>query len=29
MWGQFLKAQAEGILACDLFHIDTVFFQRI
>ncbi|MFL6052861.1 MAG: integrase core domain-containing protein [Actinoallomurus sp.] len=28
-WGQFLKAQAEGILACDLFHVDTVFLQRI
>jgi putative transposase len=28
-WGQFLKAQAEGILACDLFHVDTVFLKRI
>jgi putative transposase len=28
-WSQFLKAQAEGILACDLFHVDTVFLKRI
>lgn len=28
-WGQFLKAQAEGILACDLFCVDTVFGKRI
>jgi putative transposase len=28
-WGQFLKAQAEGILACDLFHVDTVALKRI
>jgi putative transposase len=28
-WGQFLKAQAEGIFACDLFHVDTVFGKRI
>jgi putative transposase len=28
-WGQFLKAQAEGIIACDLFHVDTVLFKRI
>ena len=27
--GQFLKAQAEGIIACDLFLIDTVFLKRI
>jgi hypothetical protein len=28
-WAQFLKAQAEGIIACDLFHVDTVFLERI
>jgi putative transposase len=28
-WGQFLKAQAMGIWACDLFHVDTVFLKRI
>ncbi|WP_433170561.1 integrase core domain-containing protein [Actinoallomurus sp. CA-150999] len=28
-WGQFLKAQAAGIVACDLFHVDTVFLKRI
>jgi putative transposase len=28
-WGHFLRAQAEGILACDLFHVDTVFGKRI
>jgi putative transposase len=27
-WGQFLRSQAEGILACDLFHVDTVFGKR-
>ena len=27
--GEFLKTQAEGIIACDLFHVDTVFFKRI
>jgi hypothetical protein len=27
--GQFLKAQAEGIIACDLFHVDTAFLKRI
>ena len=28
-WGQFLKAQATGIWACDLFHVDTVFLKRV
>jgi putative transposase len=28
-WGQFLRAQADGILACDLFHVETVFGKRI
>jgi putative transposase len=28
-WGQFLKAQAAGVWACDLFHVDTVFLRRV
>jgi hypothetical protein len=28
-WGQFLKARAVGVWACDLFHVDTVFLKRI
>jgi hypothetical protein len=28
-WGQFFRAQAEGIFACDLFRVDTVFGKRI
>jgi putative transposase len=28
-WSEFLKVQAEGIIACDLFHVDTAFLKRI
>ncbi|WP_214106803.1 hypothetical protein [Acrocarpospora catenulata] len=28
-WSRFLKTQAEGIWACDLFHVDTVFLKRL
>jgi putative transposase len=28
-WGQFLAAQASGILACDFLHMDTVLPQRV